>query len=143
LVNADIDVSDQRFLSLFSEALARVPKGVLPVRSVRKVRLRKRGTKAAFAGLTTYAPADQRAGRGSPSSGENERQTITFYTDVLDQLSDEASIAVMAHELAHAWLNEHVTPEESKRRERETDELASRWGFSRELGVLDHEAESL
>jgi len=62
---------------------------------------------------------------------------------MLYQLSDEAVIAVIAHELAHVWLNEHVRPEESKKREREADELVSRWGFARELRALDHEAESL
>jgi len=68
------------------------------------------------------------------------RQTITFYTSLLDALSDPAATAVIAHELAHAWLNEHVRPEESREREREADALAMEWGFGPELDALDREA---
>ena len=68
------------------------------------------------------------------------RQTITFYTSLLDALSDPAATAVIAHELAHAWLNEHVRPEESREREREADALAREWGFGPELDALDQEA---
>ena len=71
------------------------------------------------------------------------RQTITFYSDLLDGLSDMAAEAVIAHELAHAWLNEHVKPEESQSREKEADELARDWGFGPELDALDHEAETV
>jgi hypothetical protein len=68
------------------------------------------------------------------------RQTITFYSELLDALSDPAATAVIAHELAHAWLNEHVRPEESGQREREADALARDWGFGPELRALDREA---
>ena len=71
------------------------------------------------------------------------RQTITFYTDLLNALSDNAAEAVIAHELAHAWLNEHVRPEESKEREAEADRLARQWGFGPELDALDSEAETV
>ena len=71
------------------------------------------------------------------------RQTITFYSSLLDELSDLAATAVIAHELAHAWLNEHVRPEESRRREREADDLARAWGFGPELDALDREAETV
>lgn len=68
-------------------------------------------------------------------------QSITFYTDLLEQLSEKASVGVIAHELAHAWLNEHVSPEESQVREREADELARSWGFGKNLDALDLETE--
>jgi Zn-dependent protease with chaperone function len=71
------------------------------------------------------------------------RQTITFYSSLFDALSDRAAQAVIAHELAHAWLNEHVRPEESRRRELEADALAREWGFGAELDALDREAETV
>jgi predicted SprT family Zn-dependent metalloprotease len=71
------------------------------------------------------------------------QQTITFYSSLLDALSDSAAMAVIAHELAHAWLNEHVKPEESREREREADALAKKWGFGPELDALDREAETV
>lgn len=71
------------------------------------------------------------------------RQTITFYSDLFGALSDPAATAVVAHELAHAWLNEHVRPEQSLEREREADELARKWGFGPELEALDREAETV
>ena len=71
------------------------------------------------------------------------RQTMTFYSRLFDSLSDSAAVAVIAHELAHAWLNEHLVPEESKGREKEADRLARRWGFGPELDALDREAETV
>ena len=71
------------------------------------------------------------------------RQTITFYSSLLNALSDPAATGVIAHELAHAWLNEHVRPEESRTREREADDLAREWGFGPELDALDAEAETV
>jgi len=76
-------------------------------------------------------------------AGEEGVQSITFYVDLLSQLSETASVGVIAHELAHAWLNEHVSPEESQVREREADALARRWGFGRELDALDDETEPI
>ena len=68
-------------------------------------------------------------------------QTITFYSDLLNKLSDEAATGVIVHELAHAWLNEHVSPRSSRLREREADELAQTWGYGRYLDALDAETE--
>ena len=142
LVNARVELANERLEDLLSEALARIPKGIQPIKSVQSVRSRARGPSAGFVGLTTYSLAD-RYGQRSSSPGGGAKQTITFYRELLDLLSDRATVAVIVHELAHAWLNEHVSPEESKERERETDELVARWGFSEELGALDSEAESM
>jgi Peptidase family M48 len=71
------------------------------------------------------------------------RQTITFFAALLDALSDSAATAVIAHELSHVWLNEHMKPEESPRREAEADHLARRWGFGPELDALDNEADTV
>lgn len=48
---------------------------------------------------------------------------------------------MIAHELAHAWLNEHVRPAQSQKREKEADSLAGIWGFEAELAELDRETE--
>ena len=96
--------------------------------SVRRVSLRKVGRLPGLVGLTRW------------SGG---RQTVTFYSLLLDELSDKAYSAIIAHELAHAWLNEHDKPEESARREREADELVARWGFGEELSELSRQAESI
>jgi hypothetical protein len=61
----------------------------------------------------------------------------------MDPLSAPAVMAIIAHELAHAWLNEHVSPEESSNRERQADALAREWGFGPELDALDKEAETV
>jgi len=49
---------------------------------------------------------------------------------------------VIAHGLSHAWLNEHLHPDESGKREREADDLARVWGFGSELDALE-EAETV
>lgn len=92
-------------------------------------------------GLTTfcvngYAPN----GVAEEDSGAH---TITFYTGLMDRLSDRAVVAVMVHELAHAWLNEHLRPEASKFREDDADMLAEMWGFEPELDALEAETEPI
>lgn len=101
-------------------------------------------------GLTRWSGRDwredgEREGDDSDYRGRAPRgtQTITYYSLLLDQLSDEACVAVIAHELAHAWLNEHVLPHQSPEREREADELAASWGFGRELAQLNCEADPI
>ena len=74
---------------------------------------------------------------------ESGGHTITFYTNLMDKLTDSAVVAVMAHELAHAWLNEHLRPEASKTREDDADMLAEMWGFEAELAALAEQTEPL
>jgi len=76
-------------------------------------------------------------------SRRNGRHEITFYSSLLDKLSDDAVVAVMAHELAHAWLNEHLGPEASEQREQDADMLAEMWGFEREIQVLERETDPI
>ena len=90
-------------------------------------------------GLTTFS-----LGGSAPSTswdGESGAHTLTFYTDLMNQLSDRAVVAVMAHELAHAWLNEHVRPESSRLREEDADMLVEMWGMESELEALAFETE--
>jgi hypothetical protein len=106
------------------------------ITTVRSVILSSRSTKATV-GLTRYFDVQYLMVFSRPV------QTITFYSELLNALSDEAAEGVIAHELAHAWLNEHVRPEESPEREAEADRLAREWGFGTELDALDREAETV
>ena len=124
---------NQRFRRLFEVANARPPSVVPRITTVRSVTLSRRATKTTV-GLTRYSRVRYFWVLSRP------RQTITFYASLLDALSDPAATAVVAHELAHAWLNEHVRPEESGEREHEADVLAREWGFGPELEALDQEA---
>jgi hypothetical protein len=119
------------------EVLSSFPSEVTPLRSVVEIRMRKKVTQGTV-GLTTYR-IGSRPRRGAKKA-DNPTQVITFYSELFDQLSDEAAVGVIVHELAHAWLNEHVSPRSSKRREREADELARVWGYGRYLDALDAEA---
>ena len=127
-----IDSDDERFLRLLTAAFARPPASAAKIMRVSTIRLSHEKTKTTV-GLTRYSP-----GGGWFHGGI--RQTITFYSDLFSQLSDDAALGVIGHELAHAWLNEHVSPEESKKREEEADALAREWGFGKELDALDREA---
>ncbi len=131
-----ISSRDQRFRQLFAEAVQRPPKGVPRVTTVRSVTLSRRPTKTTV-GLTKYSRVRYFLVLSRP------QQTITIYAALFNALSDPAAMAVIAHELAHAWLNEHVRPEESKGREAEADDLAMEWGFGPELRALDREAETV
>lgn len=126
---------DRRFRRLFTETAMRPHPEVPKITTIREVSLSRRRTRNTV-GLTRYS-------RVRYFLRTHPTQTITFYSFLLGSLSEPASVAVMAHELAHAWLNEHVVPEESKKRELEADELAREWGFSRELDALNREAETV
>lgn len=126
---------DRNFSRLLREAVIRPPKDVPRITTVRSITLSGRPTKT-MVGLTRYS-------RVRFFFLSRPRQTITFYSTLLGALSNPAAMAVIAHELAHAWLNEHVKPEESKEREREADALAREWGFGPELDALDEEAETV
>ncbi len=127
---------DQRFRRLFRSANLRPPSSVPRITTVRSISLSSRPTKT-MVGLTRYSRVRYFLVFSKP------RQTITFYSLLFDALSDLGATAVIAHELAHAWLNEHVRPEESREREGQADALARDWGFDRELDALDGEAETV
>jgi hypothetical protein len=124
---------------LIREALSIFPSEAPPLRSVAEIRLRKRAIRGTV-GLTTYRSKGSSHG-GDRRTADRGKQMITFYSELLDQLSDEAAMGVIVHELAHAWLNEHVSPRSSKRREAEADELARAWGYGRYLDALDAETD--
>ncbi|MGA1975694.1 MAG: ImmA/IrrE family metallo-endopeptidase [Conexivisphaerales archaeon] len=68
-------------------------------------------------------------------------QKVELYRDIMMQLSLSSREAVIAHELAHAWLNDNIAPDDSATREEECDALAEKWGFVDELRALADETE--
>lgn len=139
VANGTIRVNNPRYMALLHECLHRIPNSGHPVRLRTEIRLRRRGSLPGVVGLTTfcvegYAPS----GVAKEESGIH---TITFYTNLMDKLTDRAVVAVMAHELAHAWLNEHLRPEASRVRENDADMLAEMWGFEDELAALAEQTE--
>ena len=139
LANGKIKVDNPRYRSLLNECLDRIPKSGRAVRLHTEIRLRRRGTLPGVVGLTTFY-VDGYAPNGVAKE-ESGAHTITFYTNLMDKLTDRAVVAVMAHELAHAWLNEHLRPEASKTRENDADMLAEMWGFEAELTALAEQTE--
>jgi predicted SprT family Zn-dependent metalloprotease len=115
LPNATLNFQEERYLHLFLHTVSQIPTSGRPICSVAEVRLRKRGTLPGLVGLTTYLINE---GYQTNLNGvrPSDRHVVTFYGTLLNKLSDEAVEAVMAHELAHAWLNEHIGPEASKQR---------------------------
>jgi len=130
---------DGRYMALLLGTVSMIPKSGRPIESITSIRLRKKGSLPGLVGLTTYSMREYRGERDEISP--NCRHMITFYSDLLNRLSDEAVMGVMAHELAHAWLNEHIGPEASRRREEDADYLAEMWGFSQQLSALSNETE--
>jgi Zn-dependent protease with chaperone function len=118
-----------RIPRLISEAFSKIPADTHPIKSVSAIELTRKSGRKGLAALTTYRETNYGTGT----------QKITFYLGLLSHLSDRATVAIIAHELAHAWLNEYVKPAQSKKREKEADELARKWGFSAELLALEQE----
>jgi len=139
LSNATIRVQNPRYMALLHECLHRIPATGLPVRLRTDILLKRRGTLPGVVGLTTFC-VEGFAPNGVATE-ESGTHSITFYTDLMDKLTDRAVVAVMAHELAHAWLNEHLRPEASKTREDDADMLAEMWGFEAELAALAEQTE--
>jgi hypothetical protein len=135
--DARFDFTDPDFLDLLNLTVSRIPAEVPPLRTVTSIRLRRRGSTIGMVGLTHWRGIQ----RGDALTDGS--QTISFYTDLFNQLSDEAKMAIIGHELAHAWLNEHVRPEKSIQREEDADDLAKRWGLGAEFDALDEEADTI
>ena len=139
LENGTVRMPNPRYMALLHECLHRIPSSGRPVQLRTEVRLRRRGTLPGVVGLMTYY-VEGYAPNGVARE-ESGAHTITFYTNLMDKLTDRAVVAVMAHELAHAWLNEHLRPEASEAREDDADMLAEMWGFEEELAALAEQTE--
>ncbi len=135
-------MDDQRLFALLMNVVSRIPNTRSPIRSVRAIFFRKSSRVKGIVGLTKYSFVEYKVkGANAWRVPDLGRHTVIFYTGLLKQLSDEAVMAVIAHEFAHAWLNEYVRPAQSQKREREADELARDWGFEHELHALEAETE--
>jgi len=144
LRNVSVDISDGPLLRLLLGTESRIPQDVAALWTLSRVDVRRRGEKRGLVGLTRWGDISYgEKGAELTREGRGGRQTITFYSDLLDRLSRKACVAVIVHELAHAWLNEHVFPTSSEGREKEADDLARAWGFGRELDQLEEEAETV
>jgi len=135
---ASMKIEERRYATLFTQCISKIPGTAAPISLETTIRLRKRGTLPGVVGLTTFLLDGFKSKRGRVSGGAH---TVTFYSGLMSQLTDKAAMAVMAHELAHAWLNEHVQPEASDQREEDADILAEMWGFGPELEALASETE--
>ena len=103
------------------------------------VRMKKRGEMKGLVGLTTYCCVQTENTVEDPKRAPTQK--ITFYSELLNEISDKAAIGVIAHELAHAWLNEHVRPDGTAKREKEADDLARKWRYGVYLDALAEETE--
>lgn len=139
---AEVRVVDSRYLRLLMNTLSMIPSAGSPIQSLTTIKLRKKGSLPGLVGLTRYQMQEYRT-RGRNRDAPSSRHIITFYSGLLEHLSDDSVMAVMAHELAHAWLNEHIGPEASMRREDDADILAEMWGFGKELAALAEETEPI
>jgi hypothetical protein len=125
------------------EALARLPPEASHIPTLRSISSRKTSENGSLAGLTRRITYERtvRFGLGTTRTDEVVLQKIELYVDLMLQLSEMARVAVVAHELAHAWLNDNVAPDDSASREEECDALAAKWGFGAELQALADEVE--
>ena len=139
LPHARLRTVSPRLEELLKSVFAIFPKGAEPLKSVTAMQMRRRGETEGLVGLTRYCCVT--AEGNQVSVDRKPSQTITFYSDLFDEISDRSAIGVVAHELAHAWLNEHIRPEASKKRESEADTLAREWGYGEYLAELASETE--
>ncbi|MFQ6010612.1 MAG: hypothetical protein ACE5KG_00355 [Nitrososphaerales archaeon] len=139
----DLRIYDERIRDLVLQTVEGMPPDALDISSLRSIRLYEVSPTDTLAALTRHNSYDVtvRDSKGTEWDETRTRQEITFYRDILNNLSDLSVKAIVAHEIAHAWLNEHRKPEASPQRERESDELARKWGFAKELLALENETD--
>jgi hypothetical protein len=119
----------------------RLPEGVWPIHSLSGIRVNPRIKDDNTAAMTYYNTGGDRFRLSKEAI--HLKQRITFYSHYLDRLPDKAVVAIMAHEISHAWLNDHIGPEQSDRREKQVDRLVLKWGFRPEVDNLNQEAVSV
>jgi len=141
LKEIDFKIHDERIKNLILQTVDNIPPEALEIPSLGSILLSDVSPTETLAGLTTHSSYEVtfRNDKGNEWDETRTRQKITFYRDILNNLSDLSVKAIIAHEIAHAWLNEHVIPESSQQRENDSDDLARKWGFTRELFALENE----
>ena len=142
LAGVRIGIKEPAIRAAVNEALARLsPHTSIP--TLEAIVSRKRSSERSLGGLTKRTTYERtfRLSSGETRNDEVVVQRIELYSEILLQLSEKSRLGVVAHELAHAWLNDNIGPEESKLREEMADSLARRWGFGEELSALAEETE--
>gem|GEM_PF-1361447 len=135
-----LDVRGAAIRMAVDEALARLPIEALDIPTLRSITSKKASEGGSLAGLTRRITYERTIRLGAAKTKDDVVvQRIELYRDIMLQLSERSRVAVVAHELAHAWLNDNVGPEDSNRREEESDALTRKWGFGKELEALEDE----
>jgi hypothetical protein len=136
-----LDIHSVAIRKAVDEALDRLPLEASDIPTLHTITSKRTSASGSLAGLTRRITYD-RTLRILPSKIVEDEvvvQKIELYRDMMLQLSERSRVAVVAHELAHAWLNDNMGPEDSAKREEESDGLARKWGFAEELGALEDE----
>ncbi len=143
LKEIDFNIQDKRIKNLILQTVDNMPPDALEISSLGSIQLSDLSPTETLAALTTHSSYDVtiRNDEGNEWDETRTRQKITLYRDILNKLSDLSVKAIIAHEIAHVWLNEHVNPESSEQREKDSDDLARKWGFKRELLALENETD--
>ncbi len=138
-----VDVRGAAVRLAVDEALTRLPPEASDVPTLRLITSKKTSEGGSLAGPTRRITYERtvRFGLGKTRTDEVVVQKIELYLDMMLQLSEMSRVAVVAHELAHAWLNDNVAPDDSATREEECDALAEEWGFGDELKALADETD--
>jgi hypothetical protein len=138
-----LDVRGTAIRVAVDEALAKLPPEASGIPTLRSITSKKTSEGGSLAGLTRRITYERTIRLGPAKTEEYEIvvQRIELYRDIMLQLSERSRVAVVAHELAHAWLNDNVGPEDSAMREEECDAQAEKWGFGDELKALADETD--
>jgi Zn-dependent protease with chaperone function len=136
-----LEVPEGRIRQLLQQVIRQMPAAGLEMPSLQRIVLVPHSPTPTLAAYTHYVRQEEVIStRGNHGRRRRvETQAIYLYEDLLGRLSEAGVKAVLVHELAHAWLNQHVQPEDSAEREAASDELARAWGFGNEIAVLEHE----
>lgn len=143
LPGVKIVIREEGIRRALEEVLARLPVEALNIPTLNSISSRKTSDAGSLAGLTRRITYERtvRFGLGKTQTDEVVVQKVELYRDMMMQLSLSSGEAVIAHELAHAWLNDNIAPDDSAIREEECDALAEKWGFVDELRALADETD--
>lgn len=143
LPGVKVVIREEGIRRALEEVLARLPVEALDIPTLNSITSRKTSDAGSLAGLTRRVTYERtiRFGLGKTRTDEVVVQKVELYRDMMMQLSLSSREAVIAHELAHAWLNDNIAPDDSATREEECDALAEKWGFVDELRALADETE--
>jgi predicted Zn-dependent protease with MMP-like domain len=135
----EILLSDERLRNIFKDTFDRLPKSV-------KVELDSFVTSIGNTPEYILGKKVQKYVYGAYTGDEisivkiGTERCITLYENDCLTISNNAVIAVIAHELGHAYC--HITIN-SPSSDAEANRVASAWGFKDELAILEHERQPI